>query len=1059
MKIQTGSEYLNLKNYTISILRDLLYLILIAAVWLPQAKAQTDSSGVKGMAKVDSIPIFIGADTVYIKKYYFLEFPAYRPLMDSLAMPLKSGQDREEERESELEASGSISRGIQVSSNASVSLQSSLYLKIKGSLSENYTVSGVLTEKTSPLQPIGNTRRLNDFDRVLVTVNGPALTASIGDIDIHTRNGKFGFLDRSIEGLDLEARSGLASVRTSLGFSYGQNHLLQIQGKDGKQGPYRLSGKNGERFIIVIAGSEKVKIDDHLLQRGESDDYIIDYNAAEITFTQKRILSSNSRISVDFEYVPDIYLASYSFGKQLVSGGLSLGDKMQSPFYLSANWQEFKDDKSNPLGNVDKDRIEAVFASLSDTVQTTSVSSIRPDSANGDYVLTGEQILVYAGDGLGAYSVDFNFVGLANGKYRKELGSVEDFFVYDTVGGEYLPSDKLIAPQSHSVLSVTGGIHQKAFSLNTDFGVSRKINNLYARQSASMDKKAWNIELKSSGQRFEVLLGDKYFESGFLAHDKIESLEYYRLWKLTPRNSEEEHLSYTQFRLGSSAGTHLNTERSQLERDGRTVGQQLRLNSSLKVAELVQVDMNSLLTDIKGDLSQLHAINSLVTVNKFRTALNFGLEEGFNSGNTIPNDHLTGGIGLFYDFSEQHKAALHFDQRQDYRLDQQVMGSILSGSNYNLWSDKRKEWAAEYSFAEFVNTNGMVLLKYRELLNDSSGTSTYSLGNIKLNAKAWEERIRYAGEYVLDEEHIPKYDFQYVLVDSGYGDYSFDPFIEDYIPISGGRYIRQRVFSDNEEQVRTYENSTQLEYVSHSYGKHDEGGVKARLGSETRSKLQVKSGSRIQDQELLSFDLNLRTDHHTVLSDLNYQGKSTNNHSELYNYGAETSQFNSHELNTIFSWNIRHSSKLGVEYEAREREVEYNILATESWLSYRPYIKHTFIYSAQQKMLLELKYSNVDDLHQDKTYTEAYLTFDHSLSYKRRGRIDQRIMLSKIQSDVSGIPYSIFSGRQPGNNWKYTLNTRYTFSNRFQLAMNYSMEKRGAGRKEQFLRLEGRTHF
>jgi hypothetical protein len=110
-------------------------------------------------------------------------------------------------------------------------------------------------------------------------------------------------------------------------------------------------------------------------------------------------------------------------------------------------------------------------------------------------------------------------------------------------------------------------------------------------------------------------------------------------------------------------------------------------------------------------------------------------------------------------------------------------------------------------------------------------------------------------------------------------------------------------------------------------------------------------------------------------------------------------------------------------------------------------------------MMLELKYSKVSDQALEQNYSEVYMTIDHNLRVRRRGRIGQKILVSNIQSDVTGIPYSIFSGRQPGNNWKYTFNGQYTFSNRFQLSLNYSIQERGEGRTEQYLRLEGRTHF
>ncbi len=359
----------------------------------------------------DAITYISGGDTLRLKRIYSITYPEYVAEMDSI----KADMIREsspQPQENELDAVGSITRGIQVSSNSSVSLQSSMYLKINGNLNDQYTVQGVLTDKTSPLQPIGNTRRLNDFERVMVQIDGPALHASIGDIDLRLSNGKFGKVDRSIEGISIQTKSKWGSIDGALGFSYGKYHLLQIQGKNGKQGPYRLSGKDGERFIIVLAGSEKIKLDDQLLIRGEDEDYVVDYNAAEIHFTQNHILSANSRISVEFEYVPDIYLASYSFGKQLMSGKVSVGNQIDSPVYISAAWQDIRDDQSNPLGNVEVDQLRNIFGNLSADRATVEISGVVSDTINGSYNMDDFGKLIYVGDHLGNYSVDFSFVGL-----------------------------------------------------------------------------------------------------------------------------------------------------------------------------------------------------------------------------------------------------------------------------------------------------------------------------------------------------------------------------------------------------------------------------------------------------------------------------------------------------------------------------------------------------------------------------------------------------------------------------------------------------------------------
>ncbi len=988
-----------------------------------------------------------------------MSYPAYTPRTDS-SSALNSNllPPAEARSESGLSATGSISRGIQVSSNASVALQSSMYLKIKGSLSDNYMVSGVLTDKTSPLQPIGNTRRLNDFDRVLIRIDGPDLNASIGDLDLQLNNGRFGHTRRSIEGLNIEGRSGKITAKTALGFSYGKYHLQQIEGKDGKQGPYRLTGKNGEKFIIVLAGSENVKLDDRLMQRGAEDDYIIDYNAAEISFTQKHILSSNSRISVEYEYVPDIYLASYSFGKQLLSGGISYGERDASPFYLSASWQQFKDDQRNPLGAIDSDQLESIFNGLADTVETTWVSGVNHDSLNGEYNLNTEDVLVYVGPGLGDYSVTFTFVGESSGIYRKEIGTAGDFFVHDTLKGEYLPAQRYIAPQSNTVLSITGQAQKGILGVNLDLGISNSIKNLYASQIDSPHRLGWDANLNANGKILALRLGDKHYAGGFVTHDAVETNEYYRKWQITPRIEEEEHLNYATFRLGRMDRNYARGTTSRLTRDGSVKGEQLQFEGGTAPHAPVSLRVASSITSHANQVSQQHALKTDLKVGKVTGNLNLDIEDAATTSLYTSNDHVSMGAGLGYAWSDVHNLVLSYNNRQDYRFTN-AAESFLAVSKLSEWTDQRHDWASEYAFAEFLNSEGLVKLKYREHLNDSTQMTRYYLGDIEMKGKAWDDRIKFMEKYVIDEEHIPRYEYHYLEVDTGYGNYSYDPLILDYIPTPGGRFIRQRAYSDFEEQVRKYEHKTRIDFKTLEYGKPGVRGFKSRLDLETRRKLQVNSDAEIQGNVLQSLHLNYLTGKITSLTRFNYTGKTTDNSSALYNYGKEENQFVSHTLDGELILNPQHSSKLSIIYEERQRQVEYNTLAAEDWRSIRPNLEHSYTINPQQRVKLMLRYSQVEDLYQDKVYTEEYLGADYNLSLNRRGRLDQKVILSRIHAEVEGIPYSVFSGRQPGENWKYTLNGRYTFSSIFQVSLNYSLQKRGDNQAEQFMRVEARTHF
>jgi len=995
------------------------------------------------------------SDTPLWKLVYQLEHPQYQSVSDTSS---HAPNPKTPAQEYGLDAAGSITRGIQVSSNATVALQSNMYLRIKGNLNDDYTVQGVLTDKTSPLQPIGNTRRLNDFERVMIEIDGPAFNAAIGDLELRLRNGRFGKLDRSMEGIRFKSKSPVWSVESALGFSYGKYHLQQIQGKNGKQGPYRLSGKNGEKFIIILAGSEQVKLDNQLLTRGKDADYIIDYNSAEIHFTQQHILSANSRISIEFEYVPDIYLASYSFGKQLTSGAFQYGDAINSKFYLSASWHDIRDNASNPLGEVEVNDLKDIFRDLGSDVNSTEVSTVVRDTVLGSYDLDTTGVLVYRGVGAGEYQAEFTFVGLDSGSYRKIREGNTTFFVFDPHSGEYSPARQFNAPRSLQVLSFSGHARQQAFKARFDLGLSQDTKNLYAQSTDSPVKHAWDIALGIDRPFLEVQWGDRHYEAGYLSHDALESIEFYRQWHLSNRIAEAEHLRSGFLRIGKPSGHFIRTTLSQMERSGILIGEQAQIDLNSSANYPLQAHYKGTMTSLDSAVSQLHDFITSYQTGALFTSITAGLEDGSTESLYANNDHLRSGVTTRYSFSGRHQAGISYERRMDYRFRGGESG-IFSGTGAQTWSDLRQDWMTTYSFKEVLETNGKLDLKYRIHETDSGATRQYYLGDMQLRGTALNQRLSFFQHFILDEEHIPTYDHYYIEVDTGYGNFSFDPVIQDYIPLQGGRFVRQRLYSDLDEQVRKYDNKTRLEFSTEDYNQGLDWGIKARWGLESRLKQEISSSSTIQSQSVMILSIDMLTGGSRRITGASYRGRTSENISTLYSYGKEENQFNSHEITTDISWSSQHQTTVGLTIEARERHLEYNPLAHEQWRSMRPKGSYLLKVSPQQKVEFEFTYSHVDDLHLNENYKEILARLNHSFRFKRRGRIDQKLSLSSIQAEVSAIPYAVFSGRQPGENWKYSINGRYTFSSMFQLSMNYSLQKRGENRNEQYLRVEGRTHF
>ncbi|HBB92698.1 MAG TPA: hypothetical protein DC042_13535, partial [Bacteroidales bacterium] len=212
-----------------------------------------------------------------------------------------------------IRSSGSLSRGIAAGSQRDASLTSSLNLQIEGSLNRDFRIEATLTDANIPVQPDGNTQQIQDFDRVYLRIYNPKNEILGGDFDIQQTTGYFLRMNKRVQGArfttETGGKDGRPVFRTSTGAAVvkGKYSRNPIQGQEGNQGPYQLTGAGGENYLQVIAGSEKVYIDGRLLMRGEEADYVMDYNTAEIRFTPKNLITKDKRIVVEFEYTERSY--------------------------------------------------------------------------------------------------------------------------------------------------------------------------------------------------------------------------------------------------------------------------------------------------------------------------------------------------------------------------------------------------------------------------------------------------------------------------------------------------------------------------------------------------------------------------------------------------------------------------------------------------------------------------------------------------------------------------------------------------------------------------------
>ncbi len=222
-----------------------------------------------------------------------------------------------------LTSSGSLSRGITIGNNQDLALNSNLNLQLSGNLSEDVSILANITDKNIPIQPEGNSRQIQEFDKIFIQLKYKEKVSLLaGDIEDNnmpetyfmrfTKKGQGLIGDAFLQSTTKKGDTLNYRVKISGAIAKGTFNRQYINAIEGNQGPYRLHGANNESNIIVLSGSERIYIDGKRLERGDDADYVIDYNAGELTFTARQLITKDKRIVAEFEYSDLNYVRGFT---------------------------------------------------------------------------------------------------------------------------------------------------------------------------------------------------------------------------------------------------------------------------------------------------------------------------------------------------------------------------------------------------------------------------------------------------------------------------------------------------------------------------------------------------------------------------------------------------------------------------------------------------------------------------------------------------------------------------------------------------------------------------
>ena len=1005
-----------------------------------------------------------------------------------------------------LKAEGSFGRQIGFGNKQDAVLNSTLNLQLSGMLGDSIEIQAAITDNNIPIQPDGTTQQLNEFDQVYLQFKKRNWQLSLGDIDIRQNQNYFLNFYKRLQGISFQTTNRISKSigsKTLVSGSIAKGKFTRnfIDALEGNQGPYKLRGANSEFFFIVLANTERVFVDGELLQRGEDQDYIINYNSAEITFTPRRMITKDSRIQVEFEYADRNFLNANLF----LSQEFEINQKLKIRLGAFNN----SDAKNSQINQILDDKQRQFLAGIGDSIQKALYPSAVLDTFAVGKILYEK---IYIGldsfyqystnPALAKYNLSFVDVKQGNGNYIPDFnganGKVYRYLapIAGIKQGQYEPVQILVTPKKQQIVNL--GVDytiSKNTLLKTEIATSNTDVNTFSTKDNG-DDRGWaakfslaNEKMLQSTRKLQLrtALDYEYVQSKFKPLERLRTVEFSRDWglPLTPTLADESIIRATAG-LRDKTNHSLTYEFINYHRSDKYSGFQ---NSLQHTADWKGWQINNLFAitnfNIAADKGMflrptIDISKQLKQFNNWRLGVKYSLER-----NEVRNkiaDTLTPfafsfdsySVYMKSDDSKKNRYGITFFTRSDkYPVNKNFIRGDRS-LNLNLQTELLSNPKRQF----YLNTTFRKLKVYNAVVSKQKEDETI-LGRAEYVMNEWKGLLSGNVLYEVGAGQEQRRDFAYLEVPAGTGLFAWIDYNGD--AVQQLNEFELAAFADQAKFIRIFTPTNEFikaNFITFNYSMNinprtvltspDLKGIKKFLSklnlitSFQTSKKSVAKGTfefnpfkyNINDTALITLNtiiLNTLSFNRynskwgVDLSNLRNTGKS------LLTYGYESRKLNDWLIK--WRWNISRVFSLTINGKKGENALYTPQFANRNYelsiYSVEPYL--TFIKGTSFRIVTSYKLDNKKNLpaYGGEKSTSNSVNIESKYNILQNSSINGKFTFNNIDYKFPAnttVSYIMLDGLLPGKNYLWSLGFSKRLLNNLELNFQYDGRKSGTSK-------------